>query len=360
VDSAKDANAVFQVSAGVLLTRVPANDADGQRKSAPKPAGQIVKTADGTSQCRENLKRIGSAVMKYHDEKSQLPAASWKPGLSWRVEILPHLGHEELYKAFRLDEPWDGPNNKKLLARMPDAYRDPRFQKKEDNPTETYFRGFDGAGGVFGTPNLSLGPILNAAGTDHTLLVVEAGERVPWSKPDELHYNALAPDQRLPQLGGPGKRDFFLGLFCDGHVQRVPLKTEEDTKRVSQMINWMNTVPFNLPEDTEATERGAPPAGAARVSAGGQHIAVEVKGVLRFESGRGYFIAVKSADRADPENRVWLWISENKTLVRRLEQLTDKTVVAKGNLEQMPATTKASVPALDMYLSRFEIDAAAE
>ena len=33
------------------------------------------------------------------------------PLLSWRVRILPYLGELELYKRFRLDEPWDSKHN---------------------------------------------------------------------------------------------------------------------------------------------------------------------------------------------------------------------------------------------------------
>src|SRR5207302_7296383 len=45
--------------------------------------------------------------------------------LSWRVAILPYLGQEGLYKQFHLDEPWDGPHNKRLLNFMPLVFRSP-------------------------------------------------------------------------------------------------------------------------------------------------------------------------------------------------------------------------------------------
>src|SRR5947199_9092475 len=50
-----------------------------------------------------------------------------------------------------------------------------------------------------------------------------------------------------------------------------------------------------------------------------QGIKAEVRGTLRFESGRGYFIAVKPANKTEQDMRVWLWISENKVLVRKLQ-----------------------------------------
>jgi hypothetical protein len=87
-----------------------------------------------------------------------------------------------------------------------------------------------------------------------------------------------------------------------------------------------------------------------------QSIKAEVRGTLRFESGRGYFIAVKSANKNEQEMRVWLWISEDKVLVRKLQGLDGKEVIAKGKLAQLPEGRQTSVPPLGMYMSRFEIE----
>jgi hypothetical protein len=92
-----------------------------------------------------------------------------------------------------------------------------------------------------------------------------------------------------------------------------------------------------------------------------QGIKAEVRGTLHFESGqsgRGYFISVKSDAEVANENRVWLRISENKALVQQLQGLDGKEVVAKGRLAQMPEGSRTSVPLLGMYMSRFEIEGA--
>ena len=89
-----------------------------------------------------------------------------------------------------------------------------------------------------------------------------------------------------------------------------------------------------------------------------QGIHADVRGTLNFESGRGYFISVKPADKVEQEMRVWLRVSEDKVLVRQLQGLTGKEVIAKGKLGQMPEGVGASVPPLGMYLSRFEIEGA--
>jgi len=65
-------------------------------------------------------------------------------------------------------------------------------------------------------------------------------------------------------------------------------------------------------------------------------IQAEVRGALHFESGRGYYIAVKG----EKEMRVWLWISEHKVLVRNLQGLDGKKVIAKGKLQQLSGGSK--------------------
>ena len=60
-------------------------------------------------------------------------------------------------------------------------------------------------------------------GTDRTILIVEADEAVPWTKPDELPY---AADKPLPALGG-GPRGSFLAAMVDGRVLAIPAKFDE-------------------------------------------------------------------------------------------------------------------------------------
>ena len=90
-----------------------------------------------------------------------------------------------------------------------------------------------------------------------------------------------------------------------------------------------------------------------------QGIKAAVSGTLHFENGRGYFISVKPAGKAEQEMRVWLRAAEDKVLVRKLQGLDGKEVIAKGNLEQMPESVRASVPPLGIYLRHgFEIERA--
>jgi hypothetical protein len=66
-------------------------------------------------------------------------------------------------------------------------------------------------------------------------------------------------------------------------------------------------------------------------------------------------IAVKPAQKMEREMRVWLRISEDRALVRTLQGLEGKEVLATGRLAQLPEGQHASVPPLGLYMNRFEI-----
>ncbi len=141
-----------------------------------------------------NLKIIGLALLNYMDVNGTLPVGiadtSGQVGLSWRVQILPYIEQEALYKQFKLDEPWDSDHNKKLLDQMPKTYAS---AGKEPPAGHTFYRGFGGPHGMFFATNPSAAPGKGPRGRNvgsvqdgfsNTLMVVEAGEAVPWTKPD--------------------------------------------------------------------------------------------------------------------------------------------------------------------------------
>jgi hypothetical protein len=158
-----------------------------------------------------NLELIASAMHGYLDRgenKTFPPAAIYskkdgKPLLSWRVAILPYLADPQataLYKRFQFDEPWDSATNKPLLAEMPRIYAAPGGSRG----SETFYRVFVGPETMFaGSQGKGVRGITDGAAD--TILVIEAGEAVPWTKPDELQYS---PDKPLPKLGGIFGGDF--------------------------------------------------------------------------------------------------------------------------------------------------------
>jgi hypothetical protein len=170
------------------------------------------------------LRKLALAMHEYHDESGRLPApASYDKGgkalLSWRVHLLPHLGQAALYKEFKLDEPWDSPHNKKLLARMPAAYRPASAKLAAEFKTtcltpvgeETVFPGKTGVRIVDITD-----------GTSSTILLLDAADdhAVPWTKPGDLKVDKKDP------LKGLGFRHGGRALvaFADAEVRFVSAK----------------------------------------------------------------------------------------------------------------------------------------
>jgi RNA polymerase sigma factor (sigma-70 family) len=154
---------------------------------------------------------------------------SFLPGgkalLSWRVALLPYLGEDNLYRQFKLSEAWDGPHNKKLLEKMPQVYAAPGVQTRE--PSTTFYQVFVGPHAAFEKHrNLRL-PADFPDGTSNTLLIVEAGSPVPWTKPEDLHY---AADEPLPELGGIFP-NIFNAAFADGSVHKLLKKGDPETLR---------------------------------------------------------------------------------------------------------------------------------
>jgi hypothetical protein len=75
--------------------------------------------------------QVAQALLAHNADQGRLPPAAvygpdGQPLLSWRVLVLPYLGHAGLYQEFHLNEPWDSPHNLALLPRMPAVYAPPR------------------------------------------------------------------------------------------------------------------------------------------------------------------------------------------------------------------------------------------
>jgi uncharacterized protein (TIGR03067 family)/prepilin-type processing-associated H-X9-DG protein len=176
----------------------------------------------GRRRSSSNLSRIGSAMHLHHDQYGSFPAHAIyskddkTPLLSWRVAILPYIGEVELYKQFRLDEPWDSDHNKKLIAKMPKIYDPIHLGSTQEGLT--HYQVFTGKDSVFDGPKKAKMPVDFKDGTSNTILVVEAKGSVIWTKPDDL----VLPNKgdKMPELGGMFSAGMNL-LFCDGSVQFV-------------------------------------------------------------------------------------------------------------------------------------------
>lgn len=170
----------------------------------------------------------------YHDLHGQLPPAvvyseDGRPLHSWRVLMLPYINQKELYDQFKLDEPWDSPHNIQLLPQMPVEYEPRPSTKRKIPPFHTIIHVFVGKGTAFeGSKGLRLKDDF-PDGTANTILLVEAGKPVPWTKPEDLIYDPHGP---LPELKGVFK-NYFRAALVDGSARNISTTMSEKTLRAA-------------------------------------------------------------------------------------------------------------------------------
>jgi hypothetical protein len=207
------------------------------------PAVQKVREAATRVQSANNLKQLALGMQYYQDDNGTLPPAvlrspSGQP-YSWRVALLPYIEGGNLYQQYDMNEPWDGPHNKQLLPLMPRCYAS-AYQDSRAEPSATYYQVFAGPGAIFeGEKGLSLMDISKADGSGNTLLIVEAAEAVPWTKPQDLPFG---PNQPLPRLGHPSAGS-ITAAFADASVQFIRKDTNENMLRA--FITWNGGEPVN-------------------------------------------------------------------------------------------------------------------
>ena len=174
-----------------------------------------------------NLKFMGLAMHNFAATNGgRFPAAAIRKGdkaiLSWRVAILPYLEQFALYERFHLDEAWDSPHNASLLKEMPRVYAP--VTPRETTPLRPRtINGSSVRGSLFGGDEGTRADVNIFARP--TLMIVEAAEPVPWTKPDDLPYDDAKP---LPRLGGPFE-DGSYAAFADGSVRFLSREHSPET-----------------------------------------------------------------------------------------------------------------------------------
>ncbi len=199
---------------------------DAERRADAERTGEV-----------DNLNLISWGLHGFHERYGRFPMAvgtrgrDGRPGLSWRVLILPFMEEGDLYARFKLDEPWDGPNNLPLLAHMPAAFGHPAVAPGEGL---TRYQGVRGAGCVFdeafpGTRGMKVqgGVIRLGKGlsdlrpdTGRVALLVTAANAVPWTKPADFEaWEGDIPSRLDVRFRGRyrGQKETFVAM-ADGGV----------------------------------------------------------------------------------------------------------------------------------------------
>ena len=161
-----------------------------------------------------------------------------QPLLSWRVHLLPYLDQQALYAEFRLDEPWDSPHNRQLIARMPEVFADPNAAVRHAvGAGRTTFVAPVAAETLLpprealpaGEP-LTIRDVKD--GVSKTILFVEVipARAVVWTKPEDWNVNLDNPLQGVKRMDRSG----FVTTFADGHV--VYISNDIDAQILRAML----------------------------------------------------------------------------------------------------------------------------
>jgi type II secretory pathway pseudopilin PulG len=160
------------------------------------PAAQPRRN-NGRNLCRNNLKQIGLALHNYHEVHGSFPPAitfgpDGRPCHSWRTLLLPFLEEPDLFARYRMDEPWNGPNNRKLAERIGPLSV---FACPADEHAGTGHTSYLAVIGE-GTMWPPAGPFRRddvPDGAHRTLLLVEvAHSGVHWMEPRDLRFEEMS------------------------------------------------------------------------------------------------------------------------------------------------------------------------
>lgn len=186
--------------------------------TGPTQPAQPLTLPERRQRTIDNLTAIAAALKKYSDKNGRLffPATydpASRPLLSWRVELLPYLGYQQLYDQFHLNEPWDSPHNQTLLAAIPAEYQSPeRFDTKTNYVIPVAaFTPFHRREG-FGMQCFE-------DGASETVVVLEVDDvaAVNWTEPAELQLDL----NRFTSVVGKLREDGFFVIWGDGQMTGV-------------------------------------------------------------------------------------------------------------------------------------------
>ncbi len=202
--------------------------------------------------CLKQMRHITLAMLMYERDHGTLPPA-WsvdadgKPLHSWRVLLLPYLGHQALFERIRLDEPWDSGHNRQFHAEAMPAYRCP--SDPAARPGQTSYSVVVGPDMPF---EAGRGKRLSDFGpdSDDMVLLVERAEPAGWMDPThEVRQSAAEEGIRddeetaAPLPTTQGMKAFHMGHANFGLRNGIarPIWGEIDRKLLGKLLRGTNT-----------------------------------------------------------------------------------------------------------------------
>jgi RNA polymerase sigma factor (sigma-70 family) len=303
-----------------VSSQVSDDEDDPPQGQAPeeKSPEDAAKLAHDMARSRLNLKKLVLAMHNYNDTYGHLPwaATTGKTGKalsSWRVALLPFLEEQELYRQFKLDEPWNSPHNLKLLSKMPAVFAPPGIKTRR--PYSTFYQVFVSAGssgsggrpagsgptpggGSGGPPGMGAGApggammpgggspgaggpggAMNRPGMPGPAGGRKAGSQPPGMRPGGPGGPGGFPAGMAPGMGSGGSGNFPAGMapgmsqpgaelqdlhsaFVKGQATRIPDSFPDGTSNTILIVEAGNPIPWTKPEDLHyATDEPLPELG---------------------------------------------------------------------------------------------------
>jgi len=205
-----------------------------------------VREEAARSECAMRFNQLALALHNYHDTKGHFPPAfiagpDGKPWHSWRVLILPYIEEHKVYDRYRFDEPWYGPNNRRLADKIHLQMFQCCSAKDYGKGLHTNIVAIVGAGTAFpGVEPTRLADFRDSG--RHTILLAEyAGADIPWMEPRDLDAGAmsfLTNDRAAPSISSPHPVGPAV-VFADGiSVFRIRPSVSADT--LSALVRMKN------------------------------------------------------------------------------------------------------------------------
>lgn len=138
------------------------------------------------------LNQLQLSLHNYHSYYGTFPPAhvtdeNGTPIHSWRVLILPFVEEKSLYEQYDFSEPWNGPNNVRLLNQMPRIFH---TASEPNSNCFTNILAFTGENTAFPAPrSRSLSDLHNGA-ENIALLGEITNSKVPWLSPTDFDLDA--------------------------------------------------------------------------------------------------------------------------------------------------------------------------
>ncbi|MBN2022372.1 MAG: DUF1559 domain-containing protein [Pirellulales bacterium] len=202
--------------------------------------------------CQTKLELIGAAMKQYHAQYGSFPPAyvadaEGRPLHGWRVLLLPYLGEEALYRRYRFDEPWDGPNNRRLAGSGGASLYACPADDADDAAGQTSYLMLVGPGAISDGPGATkLADIKNDPAT--TLVVVEVSDSgIGWMEPRDLPVDKMSfgVNDGSPLGLRSRHRHAVHALAADGHVEELSEATDPEWVKEMTLIGKPAAAPID-------------------------------------------------------------------------------------------------------------------